>query len=305
MHRAGSNQRFRYACVSEVALRRLVKDELRLQKQAWRRGVTGFQQVPRKTTDMGTRHPHCRRLHLCKKEQRRAQAGSRAGRDAGLRAPARPPSAAARGPPTPTSTPTPPPPPTSTPTSTRRRTRPRPGARCPGGTPGLQEGPGGCRCLGRAHGLPDSGHGEAAAGCAARLRTEEPHEVSLPEPAGRRQRFRERPAGRGWSLQRGPGRTAGQRGRPGERLGEKLGLGPRLDHPLPAEVLLRRPNPPQPEEREWWEGRACFLCRIPKGVLVFVWLGFCFFSSSALSSAGRGVEGLSLSRRQTSSTSSF
>lgn len=124
------------------------------QKEAWRRGVTGFQLVPRKTTDMGTRHPHCRRLHLSK-EQRRAQAGSRAGRDAGLRAPARPPSAAARGPATPTSTPTPPPTPTSTPTSTRRPTRPRPGARCPGGTPGLQEGrPGAAGVSGGRTGFP-------------------------------------------------------------------------------------------------------------------------------------------------------
>lgn len=102
-----------------------------------------------------------------------------------------------------------------------------------------------------------------------------------------------------------PGEDGGTAGETRGAARRKTRAGLRLDHPLPAEVLLSRPNPPQPEEREWWEGRACFLCRMPKGVLVFVWLGFCFFSSSALSSAGRGVEGLSLSRRQTSSTSSF
>ncbi|XP_047610577.1 translation initiation factor IF-2-like [Phacochoerus africanus] len=86
---------------------------------------------------------------------RREKAGP--GRAAGLRAPARPPSAAAQGPLTPTWTPTPPLTPTSAPTPTRRPTRPRRGARCPGETPGLQEGrPGACWCLGGAHGVPDS-----------------------------------------------------------------------------------------------------------------------------------------------------
>lgn len=42
MQRAGSNQRFRYACVSEVALRRLVKDELRLAEGSLEAGSHGL-----------------------------------------------------------------------------------------------------------------------------------------------------------------------------------------------------------------------------------------------------------------------
>lgn len=258
---------------------------------------------------MGTRHPHCRRLHLSK-EQRRAQAGSRAGRDAGLRAPARPPSAAARGPATPTSTPTPPPTPTSTPTSTRRPTRPRPGARCPGGTPGLQEGrPGAAGVSGGRTGFPtlDTEKLLPAARPDSGRRSPTSSRSRSPRDGGSASERDRRGADGACSAARGGRRDSG--GDPGSGS-EKNSGGSETGPPSPRRGPLEPPEPhrrtpPQPEQREWWEGRACFLCRMPKGVLVFVWLGFCFFSSSALSSAGRGVEGLSLSRRQTSSTSSF
>lgn len=301
MQTAGSNQRFRYACVSEVALRRLVKDELRLAEGSLEAGSHGLSAGSAENHGHGNAPPTLPPSSPLQKGAapgagrkprgpRRRAARSRSPslrRGAGPADPDVDPDASAD----------PDVDPDVDPPSPGRQVSRR-DARAAGGARGLQVSREGARasrlwtrrsCCRLRGPTPDGGAprglAPGARGTAAAL----PRETggALMEPAAR------------------PGEDGGTAGETRGAARRKTRAGPRLDHPLPAEVLLSRPNPPQPEEREWWEGRACFLCRMPKGVLVFVWLGFCFFSSSALSSAGRGVEGLSLSRRQTSSTSSF
>lgn len=310
MQTAGSNQRFRYACVSEVALRRLVKDELRLAEGSLEAGSHGLSAGSAENHGHGNAPPTLPPSSPLQKGAapgagrkprgpRRRAARSRSPslrRGAGPADPDVDPDASAD----PDVDPDVDPP--SDPPSPGRQVSRR-DARAAGGARGLQVSREGARasrlwtrrsCCRLRGPTPDGGAprvlAPGARGTAAAL----PRETggALMEPAAR------------------PGEDGGTAGETRGAARRKTRAGSETGPPSPRRGPLEPPEPhrrtpPQPEQREWWEGRACFLCRMPKGVLVFVWLGFCFFSSSALSSAGRGVEGLSLSRRQTSSTSSF